>query len=350
MLSTRLAGAILIGAGVALAGVTANATDYKLAIVQSLTGAGAYAGVGSAAGMKFAADEINATGFLGADKLIVTVDDDASDRAQAVTLVSKYAVDPHVLAIMGPTFAGPALPAGQVANELRIPLVSITNTTALLKTGPWAFTTSQPGENVIPLLVDWVVNKLKVKNCIDVYMNDNKSMTTQHNLFKAKAEAKGVKIIDSIGVLSNATDFGAVSTRIVSQKPECIAFITIAPIAANVIVQLRQAGLDRATKITGINGLAVSDLVRNRRAGCRGRHLLCRLGSRRLLPTREGFRRKIPQGYRPRRRKLRRHGLFGNVRDRGRDKGGWSKCYSRASARAARDGEGRAGADGHRLL
>ena len=62
---------LAVAAGVALAGHAAHAADRKIVILQALTGGAAFVGVPASEGMKFAAEELNAKGFLGADKIVV---------------------------------------------------------------------------------------------------------------------------------------------------------------------------------------------------------------------------------------------------------------------------------------
>jgi branched-chain amino acid transport system substrate-binding protein len=239
-----------------------HAADRKIVILQALTGVGASYGTSAAAGMKFAADEINATHFMGQDTLKYVVEDDASDRTQSVTMVTRYAAEPDVLAIVGPTIAPTAMAVGPIANEQKISTIVLANSLAFLATGPYAFTSSQPPEVTVPLLAGFAADKVKVKKCVTVFQSDNDTMVVQNRLFKAAIEAKGVKIIDEIGVASNQTDFGAMSTRAVGDNPDCVVLFSSSTTAGNVIRQIKEAGLDPSVKVLGNSGLAAPDLVR----------------------------------------------------------------------------------------
>ena len=113
-----------LSAAIALASGTIFAADRTIVVLQSITGAGAFVGAPAVEGMKFAAEELNAKGFLGPDKINVIVVDSASDRGQAMSAVNRYGNDPNVLAILGPTTAPEAIPSAAIANELKVPMMA----------------------------------------------------------------------------------------------------------------------------------------------------------------------------------------------------------------------------------
>ena len=104
-------------AGMAVASHAALAADRKIVILQALTGGAAFVGVPASDGMKFAADELNARNFLGGDKIVYEVADSASARPQAMAAVTRYAADPSVLFILGPTTAPESIPSAGVSND-----------------------------------------------------------------------------------------------------------------------------------------------------------------------------------------------------------------------------------------
>jgi branched-chain amino acid transport system substrate-binding protein len=235
----------------------ALAADRTIVILQSLTGVGGFVGAPATEGMKYAADEINATGFLGADKLKVIVADDASDKGQATAAVTRYAQDPSILAILGPTISSSDIPAAAVANDVKIPLFTMTLATDVLKAGPWSFiSAAQTPDITMPILGDYALNTMKVKSCALVSLSDNQAYVDLAATFRAYVEPKGMKFTDFTGVKSADSDFSAISTRIVAENPECVLLFTTAPVAANLVIQLKQAGLDPKTKFLGQTALS----------------------------------------------------------------------------------------------
>ena len=239
-----------------------QAADRSIVILQSITGVGAFVGAPASEGMKFAAEEINATGFLGADKLKVTVVDDASDRGQAIAAITRAAQDPDVLLVLGPTISPNAIAGAAVANELKIVSYSMTLADAVLKAGPWSFIAAQVPDVTMPALADYVIGKMNVKSCVSINISDNEAYVVLARVFREYAEKRGVKFLESAGVKQADSDFSAISTRVVAAKPECVLFFTTAPVTANLAIQLKQAGLDPSVKLIGHTGIASPALIK----------------------------------------------------------------------------------------
>ena len=254
--------AFAASAAAVLATVPALAQEKTIVIMQAQTGVGAFAGAGAAKGAKFAADELIAKGFFEPLKVKVVVEDDGSDRNQAVSLFNRYGRDPNTLVIMGPTIGPTAVAAGAVANELKIPFVPLSNATDILKTGPYAFIGSQPPPVTMPVLANYVKNVAKATSCVLAYHPDNQAYVELRNLIRANVEPMGIKIVDEAAIKQGDTDFSAISTRFVAAKPDCVLYITNTPIGAGLAVQLQQAGLPRTVKQIGQTGLSNPDLVK----------------------------------------------------------------------------------------
>lgn len=256
--------AACLAAGFALAaGVSvAQAADRTVVLLQGLTGPLGFLGVPMTDGMKLAIEEMNAANFLGADKLKAIVVDNASDRGQSMTAVTRYGNDAEVLAILGPNSAAQAIPSASVANELKVPLLTGTNTAAVNQPGPWSFIGAQPAEITMPLLGNYAMNNGKVKNCASFYASDNEASLTMSNEIRKLAEPKGVKFSEIIGVKTTESDFSVAATRVIAAKPDCVMLFTLANSAANFLVQLKQAGLPAGVKLYGNPALASDTLVK----------------------------------------------------------------------------------------
>src|SRR4051812_41280260 len=161
-------GKLALGAVLVATAFGVQAADRKVVILQALTGGAAFVGVPASEGMKFTADELNAAKFLGQDRIVYEVEDSASARAQSMAAVTRYAADPNVLLILGPTTAVEALPAAGVANEAKIPIYAMTNAVGMLKAGPYAFIAAQPPVITMPQLGDYVMKVAKVKSCATI--------------------------------------------------------------------------------------------------------------------------------------------------------------------------------------
>ena len=252
---------LAIMASLAFASHALLAADRKIVILQALTGGAAFVGVPASEGMKFAADELNAKGFLGADKIVVEVADSASARPQAMAAVTRYAADPSVLFILGPTTAPEAIPSAGVANEAKIPMKAMTNAVALLAACPWGFISAQPPVITMPQLGDYAVDVAKVKSCATIRFTDNEAYVDLERIFVEHTEKKGMKFVDRSGIKQADSDFSTIATRIVAAKPDCVMLFTLGPSAANLAIQLKQAGLPANVKMIGQTGLSSPQLI-----------------------------------------------------------------------------------------
>lgn len=247
-----------------LAGATgiAGAAEYTVVVLQSLTGGAAFIGAPVKDGMVLAAEEINRKQELGAgNTLKIVVADDANDRAQTLPLLTRYAADPSVLLILGPTSGALAVAAANAANDLKLPLITTTNSTDVLKAGAWSGILTQPAQVTIPYIANYTVDKLKAKNCTIIGLSDVEAYVTLQKTFEAAIKAKGVKVGANESIKGSDSDFGALATKVAGNDQDCIYVSAAAPQAANIVIQLRQAGLDPKTRIVGHSSLASPQFV-----------------------------------------------------------------------------------------
>ncbi len=98
----------------------------KLGADLSVTGAGILVGVQSRNGMQLAVDQINkAGGVLGA-KIVLKVNDDASDPAQSAAAARTMIQQDQDLALLGPTLSSSAVMVHPIAESLKTPVLSVT--------------------------------------------------------------------------------------------------------------------------------------------------------------------------------------------------------------------------------
>lgn len=246
----------------ALMTLPARAAEYSVLVLQSLTGPAAFIGTGVKDGMVLAAEEINAKKELGeGNSLKVIVADDASDRTQTLSLITRNVSDPSVLAVLGPTSGSVALAGANIANELKIPLITTTNIMDVLKNGPWSFILTQPASVTIPYIGKYTVENLKLKNCAIIGLKDNESYVTLQKMYEDYLVAAGGKATSNEGIKVTDSDFSAVATKLADSKQDCIFVSAPAPQAANIITQLRQGGVDPKTPILGHSSLASPEFI-----------------------------------------------------------------------------------------
>lgn len=262
----------------ALVGMVATehaiSAEYSVLVMQALTGPTAFVGTAVRDGMMYAIEEANKKQELGAGNSIKgIVADDASDRVQTLTLVQRYAANPNVVLIMGPTSGAVAVAAGNAANDLKIPLMTTTSSLDVLKAGAYSFILTQPPHVAVPYIANYAIDKLKVKNCSVIGIHDIEVYVQMQKQFEDAVKSKGVNISTEF-IKSSDSDFSALATKVVAAGPDCIFLSTTAPQGANIVVQLRQAGLDPKTRIMGHTTLTSSQLVERGGAAVEGVYVI----------------------------------------------------------------------------
>ena len=235
----------------------AGAAEYTVAIVQSKTGPAAFIGEPAANAMILAAEEINKKQELGpGNTLNVVVADDATDKNQTLQLINRFGSDPKVLIVVGPTSGAVAIGASAAANDLKIPMFTNGNSVEILKPGPWSFLMSQPAPNVLPYIAEYAAKKLNAKTCTVIGISDVESYVAMQKSFESEAKARGVKIGSIEAIKGGDSDFSAVATKVSNGSQDCVFVSASAPQSANIIIQLKQAGLDPKTHILGHTSLS----------------------------------------------------------------------------------------------
>lgn len=254
-----------------LTSTVAKAEEYHVVVLQALTGPAAFIGTAVADGMRLAEQQINEQGLLGDDNTLkVTYADDATDRTQTMSLIARYNNDPSILGILGPTSGAVAIAGASSGNQYQIPVITTTNTPEVLEQGPWSFILTQPPEITIPYLAEYAVDVKGVKECAIVGIRDIEAYVSLQKQFESLVTEKGVKITAVEQVGGTDSDFSSVATKIATSQQDCVFVSASASQGANIIVQLRQAGLDPAIPIFGHNAFASPEFLERGGAGVEG--------------------------------------------------------------------------------
>ena len=254
----------------ALVPAFAQAEDYKVVVLQSQTGGAAFIGMAVTNGARLAANQLNAEGFMGeGNTLAVEYVDDATDRTQTMSLFARYASDPSVLAILGPTSGAVALAGASSANDFQISSITTTNTVEVLDQGPWSFILTQPSFITIPYLTEYA-RAVGIDDCTVIGIRDIEAYVALQKEFENQFAAAGGTINGIEQVAGTDSDFAALATKVASQTQECVFISAPASQGANIIMQLKQAGLDPATQILGHNAFASPEFVERGGAAVEG--------------------------------------------------------------------------------
>jgi branched-chain amino acid transport system substrate-binding protein len=249
----------IVGTAAAIAltsacGSSSSAHDdvIKVGVINSDTGAYAFAGAVAHDAMKVAVDHINAKGGVHGRKLVLDFKDNSSEISQAVALAGKFASDSSYLAIIGPTSTPESLAVAPVANKRRMPLVGATVVGgAMLDSGPWVFKTAANSASIMREMAKVATGQLGLKRIAVVYGRENEAQVEQRDAFEESVKGAGGEIVEDIGVLNKDTNFSDVGRKVVASDPDALFVAMTGDSSANVVVQTKRAGLGKDVRILG---------------------------------------------------------------------------------------------------
>jgi branched-chain amino acid transport system substrate-binding protein len=197
--------------------------DVKVAMVLDMTGPVGFAGVEAKKGIDLAVKQANESDALGGKKIVVDIQDAASDPKQAASLTSKVVRDDDVPVIMiGPGSAG-ALAAAPITQRAKLPTAVLeSGSPGIVETGDFIYRTSTPQDKFTGLMAQHFQNE-GVKTVIQIYNNDiptNESLAK--DVWTNLAKQHGFTITSSEAVPATATNFGTIASKIASEKPDAV--------------------------------------------------------------------------------------------------------------------------------
>ena len=255
----KLLGAVVVAASAAAG--SASAQEVKLGVVLSNTGTFAFVGAPVINAIKLAHEEMVASGYFGATKVTLMIEDNRSDKQEALTLINRMATRDNAVMIIGPVSTGEAMAAGPMAVELKVPLFTTATAPEVLNAGPWIFKSTETAEQYMTPLGKFVAEHVKPKSCTYVFIRDNEGYVRQKDILRDVMKAGGVAVAGEESILAADSDFTALATKIVAAKADCIYIGTPPEQGANIVLQARQAGMPASTVLVGNTGMASARYV-----------------------------------------------------------------------------------------
>lgn len=250
-----------LAAGAIAASLPAAAAEYTISSIKALTGPLAFVGVPEANAVKMAIDELNAANYLGAGNSIKLIsNDDQNDRAQLTTLLTRSAKVDDALIILGPANSVLMIAIAPLLNDLQIPMFATAQTAAPLAVTKWYLKVTASSQLQVAPLAKYAVEKVKPTRLAAIWGRDNDGHINNMKAFMAPLAEKGIKPMAEETILISDSDFGALATKIAAAKPDAIWLGANAAQAANLVIQLKQAGVSPSVALFGTAGLGVDYL------------------------------------------------------------------------------------------
>jgi branched-chain amino acid transport system substrate-binding protein len=218
----------------------------------TLSGAAAAYGEDGRTGADIAIAEINAKGGVLGKKLRIDYDDTGMERARAVAIYRKYAASPGVVAML--SISSVELVAlDPLANEVKLPLISIGSAATFAKFSPYTFRLQVIVGKAMPTVLARVKAARNLKSVSVLYDVKNNFTVSEMEAVKASAQAAGLELKGIESFSTGEQDFSLQLTRIAEQNPDLFYLAATTDEAALAISQAR--GLGIKAQILGGAGL-----------------------------------------------------------------------------------------------
>ena len=242
-----LVAAIVISACGSGSGSSTNV--IKLGAILSITGAGGVYGPQSRDGMNLAVKQINAAGGVNGAKIQLTINDDASDKAQASQLAQKLIQQEHDLALLGPTLSNSAVGAHPLAEGLKTPILAVSTTGIHIvpdcnfpAAAPckYVFRDSLGEETAIPANIKSYSEDSHPKTGVLLVAQDDKFSSDGGKIVQDTVGQYNIQLLKTIKFNKAEADLSPYVTQAVQLKPDVIFITSLGGIPAKIMTEARK--------------------------------------------------------------------------------------------------------------
>lgn len=276
---------LLATSGLALA----QGKEIPIGVFNSLTGTYAFGGVPIQNGIRLALEQANAQGLPGGNKFKIFEGDEAGDKSQAINLVNQFVRRDKVMMLLGPTISPVCLAAAPVANDLKVPMLGIGSSPAIIATGPWAFKIQATPENIMDYLGKFAVESLGVRNIIVLFDRSSDGFIGQKKAFADYVAKAGAKVVAEEGFIPAESNFIALATKVAATPTDAIFIAASVDASASLVIQLRQAGIDPKVKFMGPSTLGSPNFIAAGGKAVEGTYLVADYSPANTSPMNQAF-------------------------------------------------------------
>lgn len=223
----------------------------KLGAVYSITGAGGVYGPQSRDGAMLAVSQINSSGGVNGAKIELTVEDDASDKAQSAQKAQALIQQDNVLALLGPTLSNSAVAVHPLAESLKTPILA-TSTTGIhivpdcnfpVETPcKYVFRDSLGEQTAIPDNIKAYVDDAHPTTGVLLVAQDDKFSSDGGKIVQATVGQYNIQLLKTIPFSKNDADLSPYVTQAVQLKPDVIFITSLGGIPAKIMTSARNQG------------------------------------------------------------------------------------------------------------
>ncbi len=251
-------------AALAFAAGAANAADIRIGVAEALSGGAAQYGISIRNGFQLAADEINAAGGVGGNKIALTIEDEQGKKEEAINAFKKLIFQDKSLMLFGPTLSNSAQAADPIAQAAKIVVFGTSNTAdGITSIGDYVFRNSVTEADVLPVTIRTAVKHAKIKSVAVLYGNDDVFTKSGYDNFRKALEDLKIPVTTTETFAKGDVDFKAQLTKIKASNPDALVLSALLAEGAPIMVQARQLGMNiPVIGGNGMNSVKVFDLAK----------------------------------------------------------------------------------------
>ena len=244
-------------------GAQAKGGTLRIGAALSMTGAAATYGQSQKNGLQAATEEVNGANSLQGIKIDLVVEDDATSKEQGINVFQRFINTDKVNVIIGPTLSTTATAADPLAQQAKVPVMAISNTspTGITDIGDYIWRDSLTEAQVVPGAIKKAKGKIGFKNAAVLYGNDDVFTKAGYDVMKKALADENVNVVETQTFAKPDRDYSAQLTAIKAKNPEILVVSALADNASGIVAQARQLGY--AGPILGGNGFNSPGFIKN---------------------------------------------------------------------------------------
>jgi len=209
-----------------------------------------------------ALDEINTAGVLG-KKIELVYQDDTSKPEVASLTVEKLSDRSDIVALMGAYSSSATFPAAAVANRYQIPMLCPSATTdEVTRQGyEWVFRVCASASDYGRTLVEFLTKVAGAHRLAVVYENTQFGSSVARAALE-QAPRAGIEIVACEAYDQGGTDFTPLLTRVKSETPDAVLFVSYLADATLLMRQSKEIDLNPKVFTAGGAGFSLPDFLK----------------------------------------------------------------------------------------
>ena len=225
---------------------TVRAEDIKIGFVGPLSGPVAVYGTEPLQAARVAVEEINASGTLGDDKLVLVAADSAANPAQAAQAARRMVLSDDVLLIIGGHTSAETQAVTEATRPLQVPVLSsLAQDSSLTQVGnKWFARTCLSTDLWGDAIARWLKQKHSPKTVYMLSRNDSYGQSLGNSI-AAGLKKEGIEIIDNVAYDPQTKEFKPILAEVQKANPDFIVISGFYTDTGLLVKQMAELGIDK---------------------------------------------------------------------------------------------------------